>query len=299
MKPRTITVRRQQFGWMMIAPALALLMVIGLYPYLMILYHSLHDWSLIHTVDRPDFVGLHNFGNAFGDHAFFKSILLTFKFLAVILPTEFVIGLIIALLLNHRRLMFRGILRSLMLLPMMLSPIVTAVVWKMIYSTQFGPLNYFLKIAGITDGRTEWIGSVQRAFPALAAATVWMWYPFSVLVLLAGLQSIPEEEYEAARIDGASFLQGFRFVTLPHLIPSIMVILLIRFIDGLKTFALVHALTGGGPGTSTELISYNIYKIAFRNFDIGYSSALAIILVVVTVAVSGVIVKSVRSLSRQ
>jgi multiple sugar transport system permease protein len=278
-------------GWRMVVPALLLLLLVSVYPYSSILFQSFRDWNLVTSGDTVRFVGLQNYLKALMNRDFLHSVLRTFAFVAVVLPLEFVVGLFLALLLNHRDLKFKGLFRALLLLPMMLSPVVTAVVWNMIYSTQFGPLNYLLQVLGITDGRTEWLGNIHLAFPALAFATIWMWFPFSVLVLSAGLQGIPEEEYEAARIDGASFGQIFRFVTFPHLLSSILVILLIRFIDGLKTFALVYTLTKGGPGTATELIYFHIYEVAFRSFNISYASAMSMLLIIITLLGSLLVIR--------
>lgn len=287
----------RRFSWAMVAPAVFLLLFVGVYPGVSILLQSLRDWNLITSGDTVRFVGLANYWKAIRSREFVASVGRTFTFVGIVLPLEFLVGLFLAVLLNHRDLKMRGLFRSLLLLPMMLSPVVTAVVWNMIYSTQFGPLNYLLQLLGLTDGRTEWLGHAGRAFPALAFATIWMWFPFSVLVLSAGLQGIPEEEYEAARIDGASGTQLFAYVTLPHLVPSILVILLIRFIDGLKTFALVYTLTKGGPGTSTELVFYHIHQVAFRTFNISYSSAMSVLLVVITLVGSLVIVRLSRAVS--
>jgi multiple sugar transport system permease protein len=121
-----------------------------------------------------------------------------------------------------------------------------------------------------------------------------MWFPFSFLVLLAGLQSIPREQYESAKIDGASWWNELRYITLPNLLPSIMVVVLVRFLDALKTFALVYTLTGGGPGSSTELIYYEIFRVAFRDFNIGYASSLSIIVVLVSILACGLILKLSR-----
>lgn len=277
------------FGWQMVAPALCALLVVGAYPYAVNLIYSFRNWNIM-ALTAPDWVGFANYLKAFGDRLFLASLLRTFGFVGMTLPLEFLLGLCMALLL-HREFKGKGLFRALVLLPMMLSPVVTSVVWKMMYSVQFGPLNYLLKVLHVTDGRTEWLSNAALAFPALGVATVWMWFPFSFLVLTASLQGIPEEEYEAARIDGASSWGVFRFITLPHLVPASMVILLVRFIDGLKTFALVYTLTSGGPGSATELVFYHIYKVAFRSFDVGYSSAPSLILVVFSILSCGLILK--------
>jgi multiple sugar transport system permease protein len=291
-KKITLSNQEKLVGWKMATPALVFFLVTGIYPYIMNIYYSLTNWNLIHS--GPVFTGAANYIKAFADSTFLLSVLRTFGFIAIVIPLEFCLGLGMALLLSREDIKGKNIFRSLILLPMMLSPVVTSVIWKMMYSVQFGPLNYFFKVLGLSDGRTEWLSDPKLAFPALAVATIWMWFPFSFLVLLAGLQSIPREQYESAKIDGASWWNELRYITLPNLLPSIMVVVLVRFLDALKTFALVYTLTGGGPGSSTELIYYEIFRVAFRDFNIGYASSLSIIVVLVSILACGLILKLSR-----
>ena len=281
----TISVKDRRLGWKMSFLALSFLTITGLYPYLMNIFYSFTNWNIM----SPDIVFNKgkNYIQAFSDSIFLMSIVRTFGFIIVVIPIEFCIGLALALLLNRDDIRGKYIFRSLVMLPMMLSPVVTSVIWKMMYSVQFGPLNYFLKVLGLTDGHTEWLSNSRLAFPALAFATIWMWFPFSFLVLLAALQGIPKEQYEAAYLDGASKWKALRYITIPNLQPAIVVVLLVRFLDALKTFALVYTLTGGGPGSSTQLVFYEIFKVAFRDFNIGYASSLSIILVALSIVGCG------------
>jgi len=265
----------------MLAPTLLVLVVTGAYPYVMNLFYSLRRWSVVFSAGSGDFVGIQNFVAAFGDRSFMSSMGRTLVFVGLILVCELLLGLGVALLFN-RELRTKNLFRSLILLPMMLSPVVTAVIWRMLYSAQFGLLDYLLLALHITNRRVEWLADPRLAFLSLAVATIWMWFPFSFLVLTAALQGISQDEYEAAWIDGASSWNAFRYISVPHLLPAVMVILLVRFIDGLKTFALILTLTGGGPASATDLVYYHIYRVAFQMFDTGYSSALSIILVVVS-----------------
>jgi len=282
----------------MLGPALIALVVTGAYPYAMNVFYSLRHWSVIFSAGAGEFVGLQNFAAAFADTSFMSSIGRTLVFVGVILVGELLLGLGVALLFN-RDLRGKHVFRSLVLLPMMLSPVVTAVIWRMLYSVQFGLIDYLLLALHITHERVEWLADPALAFVSLAIATIWMWFPFSFLVLTAGLQGIPQDEYEAAWLDGASSWNAFRYITLPHLLPAIVVILLVRFIDGLKTFALIFTLTGGGPASATDLAYYHIYRAAFQVFDTGYSSAMSIVLVFVALIGSWLIWGAGRRVSPQ
>lgn len=272
----------------MLTPTLLLLALTGAYPYVLNVIYSLRHWSVIFSTGAGTFVGLQNFVAAFGDKAFMSSVGRTLLFVGLVLICELPLGLGVALLFN-RELRTKNLFRSLILLPMMLSPVVTAVIWEMLYSAQFGVANYVLLALHLVHAPVQWLGQPGLAFLSLGVATIWMWFPFSFLVMTAALQGISQTEYEAAAIDGASSWNAFRYITAPHLVPAVIVILLVRFIDGLKTFALVYTLTGGGPGTATDLVYYHIYRAAFQSFDTGYSSALSILLVCIALAGSGLI----------
>jgi multiple sugar transport system permease protein len=296
LTPGTGRLRDKVFAWSMLAPALVVLLLTGVYPYVMNAFYSLRHWSVVVSTGAGDFVGVQNFVAAFRDASFMLSIGRTLLFVGLILIGELLLGLGAALLFN-RELRTKNVFRSLVLLPMMLSPVVTAVIWRMLYSVQFGVADYLLVALHLTHRRVEWLAEPRLAFLSLAAATVWMWFPFSFLVLTAALQGIAQDEYEAAWIDGASSWNVFRYITAPHLLSAIVVILLVRFIDGLKTFALILTLTGGGPGSATDLVYYHIYRVAFQVFDTGYSSALSIVVVLVALLGSWLIWGAGRRLS--
>jgi multiple sugar transport system permease protein len=277
----------------LIAPTLALLIGLGLYPVLRVVWLSFYRWSYFRSAEPERFAGLANWERLFGDAAFLNSLKTTFVFLLLSIPAELVIGLAFALLLN-RQLMGRGIIRSLLMLPMMISPVVVALIWKMMYQSPFGPLNAMLQSAGIISTDILWLSQPNTAMAAIVIATVWQWYPFSFLVYLAGLQTIPSEELEAAAIDGASPLATLRYITMPHLASFTLIILLVRLLDGFKTFALVYALTGGGPGNATNLISFHVYRTAFSSFNLGYGSTLAVALMAVILVCGGVVIAIAR-----
>src|SRR5437773_8019231 len=179
---------------------------------------------------------------------------------------------------------------------MILPPVVAGVTWRLIYNPNFGVLNGILRLFGLDTRRWTWLADPSLALPAVILVDVWEWTPFVFLILLAGLQAIPQEPYEAARIDGANAWQTFLHITLPLLIPAILVALLLRTMDLLRIFDQIFILTQGGPGFSTETVSLYIYRTAFRFFDFGYAAAMSFVLLLLTNIVS---VGYIRLLQRQ
>ncbi len=273
------------FGWALLLPTLVVLAVTSVYPILYAIYLSMQKWNFGQSDNPQAFVGLGNFADLLQDERYWNSMFITLEFLMFTLPLEFLIGLGMALLLN-RTLRGRGFIRAALLLPIMVSPVVIALIWKMMYQVPFGPLNAALKAVGLIQTDILWLSSPQTALLSIIVATVWQWYPFSFLVLSAGLGLVPAEQYEAAEIDGTNHLQAFWYITWPYLVSSALVILLVRMIDGFKTFAIVYSLTNGGPGNSTNLISYQIYNVGFGGLNVGYGAAMALVLMLVMLVIS-------------
>lgn len=269
------------FPYWFLAPSVALLLALTVYPFLYILRLSLYRMSPTGEV----FVGADNFLRLARDPLFFQSLGQTLVLTAGALALEFGLGLGLALLLDSQ-IRGRNLWRALLLLPMILPPVVVGVIWRLIYNPNFGVLNGALQLAGVDTTRLTWLADPSVALAAVIVVDVWEWTPFVFLILLAGLQAIPEEPYEAARIDGASAWQTFWHVTLPLLTPAILVALLLRTMDLLRIFDQVFILTQGGPGFATETISLYIYKTAFRFFDFGYAAAMSLLLLVGTLIVS-------------
>ncbi|HKZ52913.1 MAG TPA: sugar ABC transporter permease [Candidatus Acidoferrales bacterium] len=273
--------RQGFFPYLFLAPAVALLLALTVYPLLYIVRISLYRL----TPAGETFVGGENFLRLVRDPFFFQSLGQTFLLMAGALTLEFFFGLALALLLDSE-IRARGLWRALLLLPMILPPVVVGVIWRLIYNPNFGVLNGALQLLGVDTTRLTWLADPSVALAALVVVDVWEWTPFVFLILLAGLQAIPEEPYEAARIDGSSAWQTFRHITLPLLAPAILVALLLRTMDLLRLFDQVFILTQGGPGFATETISLYIYKTAFRFFDFGYAAAMSLVLLVATLIVS-------------
>lgn len=275
--------------YLLVAPALAVLLALSIYPLIYSITISLQQdtasgivWSLSH------------FKRLASDGFFRTAMVHTFVYAVAALTCEFVLGLGLALLLNQH-IRGRGLFRASLLVPMMLPTVVVGVVWRLMLNPNFGAINGTLKQLGVNTESLTWTASPRLAFLAVIAVDVWQWTPFVFLVLLAGLQAIPQEPYEAALIDGSTRWQTFRHVTLPLLKPAILIVLLLRTMDLLRVFDQIFILTEGGPGFATEMISLYIYRTAFRFFDFGYAAAMSFVLLALTNVVSVVYLRLLQS----
>jgi multiple sugar transport system permease protein len=268
-----------------IAPALAVLLSLAIYP-------LLYSVSVSLQRETPNGVvwGLGNFARLVSDSFFWTAMAHTFVYAIAALTCEFLLGLGLALLLNSE-IRGRGIFRASLLVPMMLPAVVVGVVWRLMLNPNFGAINGTLKQIGINTESLTWTASPKLAMLSVIAVDVWQWTPFVFLVLLAGLQAIPQEPYEAALIDGSNWWQTFWHVTLPLLKPSILIVLLLRTMDLLRVFDQIFILTEGGPGFATETISLYIYRTAFRFFDFGYAAAMSFVLLALTNVISAIYIK--------
>lgn len=278
--------------YLLVAPALAVLLALSIYPLLYSITISLQQetasgivWTLAH------------FKRLLTDNFFRTAMVHTLVYAVAALTCEFLIGLGLALLLNQQ-IRGRGLFRASLLVPMMLPTVVVGVVWRLLLNPNFGAINGTLKQLGVNTEGLTWTASPRLAFVAVVAVDVWQWTPFVFLVLLAGLQAIPQEPYEAALIDGSSRWQTFRHVTLPLLKPAILIVLLLRTMDLLRVFDQIFILTEGGPGFATEMISLYIYRTAFRFSDFGYAAAMSFVLLAVTNVVSVVYLKLLQDEKR-
>jgi multiple sugar transport system permease protein len=273
----------------LVAPALVVLLTLSIYPLIYSITISLQQqtasgvvWSLVH------------FKRLASDGFFQTALVHTVVYATAALTCEFLLGLGLALLLNQQ-IRGRELFRASLLVPMMLPTVVVGVVWRLLLHPNFGAINGTLKQIGVDTESLTWTASPRLAFLAVIAVDVWQWTPFVFLVLLAGLQAIPQEPYEAALIDGSTRWQTFRHVTLPLLKPAILIVLLLRTMDLLRVFDQVFILTEGGPGFGTEMISLYIYRTAFRFFDFGYAAAMSFVLLLLTNVVSVVYLKLLQN----
>lgn len=271
------------------APALVVLLSLSIYP----LIYSITISLQTQTVDQTSW-GVSNFTRLFSDNFFLAAMAHTFVYAAAALLFEFSIGLALALLLNSQ-IRGRGFFRATLLVPMMLPTVVVGVVWRLMLNSNFGAINGTLKQFGLNTEDLTWLASPRLAMFSVIAVDVWQWTPFVFLVLLAGLQAIPQEPYEAALIDGSSRWQTFRHVTLPLLKPAILIALLLRTMDLLRVFDQIFILTEGGPGFATETISLYIYRAAFRFSDFGYAAAMSFVLLALTNLISAIYIRFLQT----
>lgn len=281
-----------QIVWLFILPTIIVLILMNIFPLIYSLFLSFTNFSVI-ADNPPEWVGLANYQQILTDARFWNNFAITGRYALVSVLFQTVFGFGLALLLRSK---FKGsgIITTLILIPMMLSPIVVAVFWKLIFNPSTGILNYLL---GFTDINTspEWLGRNDLALWAVVIVDVWMWTPFVMLLCLAGLSAIPEYLYEAAAIDRASAWFQFRRITLPQVMPLLLIAVLFRSIEAFKQFDLVMGLTGGGPGDVTETVSIRLYKLAFAGqYDTGLSSALAYVVLVVIIAVSNLYIRQLN-----
>lgn len=266
--------------WLFSLPAVLVILAVIVFPWLFTLYMSAHDWKI---GGGPEFVGTQNFAELFRDARFVESMGHTayFTILAVVLPIVFGTA---AALVFHREFPFRGLLRTIFVMPMMATPVAVALVWTMMFHPQLGVLNYLLSLVGI--GPQPWVYDPNTVIPTLILVEVWHWTPLVMLIVLGGLAGLPREPYESALIDGANDWHMFRHITLPLVWPFIMVAIVIRTIDALKVFDTIFVITQGGPGTSSETLNIFLYLQAFQFYKIGYASAVVVIFFVIIIMLS-------------
>ncbi|MCS7220986.1 MAG: sugar ABC transporter permease [Anaerolineae bacterium] len=277
-----------------IFPTLALLIAMNIFPLFYSLYLSFTDYSAI-ARKPPVWVGLQNYRSILNDKQLWVYFATTGRYALFSVTLEMVIGFGLAMLLRER---FKGsgVITTLILIPMMLSPVVVGLFWKLIYNPSFGIFNYLL---GFSDPSKapDWLANPKLALWAVVIVDVWMWSPFVMLLCLSGLNAIPEYLYEAAVIDRASPWFQFWRITLPQVAPLLLIAVLFRTIEAFKAFDLVMGLTGGGPGDATELIAVNLYRQAFLGqWRTGRSSALAYIILVIIIGVSNVYIRYLNKL---
>jgi multiple sugar transport system permease protein len=271
----------------LLAPAIFFLLALTIFPYIYAIRLSLYAFRFGAITS---FIGLTNYENMLSDAPFWGSLLRTLIFSVLVVLIELILGLILALFAN-RITRFRTIIRTGLMVPMSMAPVVVAIIWRLMLNQEFGILNYVLDNI-LHLGRPNWLG--ELAFPSMVILDVWQWTPFMFLILLAGLQSIPLELYDAAYVDGASEMKMLRYVTLPLLSSSILVALVVRTVDALRIFDQVFLLTQGGPGTTTEFVSLFIYKTAFKFSQMGYASALLLVLFAVTIVLAFIYVRAMK-----
>lgn len=281
----------QRKGYKYISPAVIMMVALIIYPMLYGIYLSFYNTNL---VTKWKWVGLKYYEQAFTQSEFYQSVILTFLFMFLVVVGHFVIGFILANFLNKE---FKGrtIFRVIFMLPWLLPETVVALLFTWIMNPMYGVLNSILKSFGIISSNITWLGSASLAFPAVVFVCIWKGYPMVMTMILSGLQSISNDLYEAAMLDGANKWQQFLHVTVPGLKPVLTTTIILDSVWWFKQYTLVYTMTGGGPGTATNLISLNIYGTAFNDLRFGKAAAWGVIVFVICYVIS----KAYRFLLRE
>ncbi|OKH27616.1 carbohydrate ABC transporter permease [Chroogloeocystis siderophila] len=293
---KTIRGREQRTAWILTIPALLMLLFVFGYPIIRAFWLSLFTQNL-GTRLQPVFSGFDNYSRMAGDGRFWQSFWVTIIFTVSSVLLELLLGLAIALILNQK-FFGRGLVRTSAIIPWALPTALIGLAWAWIFNDQFGIVNDILLRLGIINTGINWLGDPTLAMFAVIFADVWKTTPFISILLLAGLQSISPDLYEAHSIDGATPWQNFRQITLPLLLPQILIAMLFRFAQAFGVFDLIQVMTGGGPGGATEVVSLYIYSTVMRYLDFGYGSALVVVtflLLVLAVAIASLLLNKTRA----
>jgi multiple sugar transport system permease protein len=261
-----------------LAPAVAIYLLLALLPIVNLLVMSVNDIRWEEGTARWTFVGLRHYASLAADPLVRAGLVNTVLFAVLSVAAEMVLGFALALLVS-RAVTGRVVYRTIFMLPILIPGIVIGAIWKLAYNPDFGVINQLLALVGLR-GR-DWLGDPALAFGSVVAVDVWHWTPFVFLLLLAGLEALPREMFEAARVDGASAWQELRYVTLPMMRPTLLVTLVFRLVVSFKVFDEVYLLTGGGPGTATEVVSFTIFRRFFTEDREGYGAAISVVVLFV------------------
>jgi len=276
-----------------ILPTLILLILWNVFPLIYSLYLSFTRFSGVSNYS-PAWIGLGNYAAALSDPELWHSFAVTGRFALLSVSIQTILGFGLAMLLRGK---FRGsgLVTTLLLIPMMLSPAIVGLFWKLMYNPSFGPFDILIGFPKPSEA-PDWLARPDLALWAVVIVDVWMWTPFVMLLCMSGLSAIPDYLYEAAAIDRASSWFQFRRITLPQVAPLLLIAILFRSIEAFKAFDLVWGLTGGGPGVTTNVVAVNLYRLAFVQFNTGKSSAIAYIVLVIVIAVSNIYIRVLNRL---
>jgi multiple sugar transport system permease protein len=278
----------RHFKWLLVAPAVILILALSIYPLIFSLVVSFINYDF--QVPGHAFVGLKNFRMVLVDPVARWSIVLTVIFAAANVTLEFLLGLALALMMvKHFR--GRGLIMSILIIPLFISPVIVGQAWALVLQRPFGPTNYILSQLLGTDVKIGWLTESPWLYFAIIAADVWQWTPFMFVILLAGLTAIPANLYEAAELDGVGGWRAFWAITVPHLGPMMLLAITLRLLDTIKLFDTIFIMTGGGPGTKTYTASYYLYTVGFAQFHISQATAGSWIFLLLTLLVVTLLVR--------
>ncbi|MBP2381450.1 carbohydrate ABC transporter permease [Brachybacterium sacelli] len=277
-----------------LTPTLLVMLVLMVVPIVMVIWYSFQDSAV--TIPSTEFVGLEKYRQVLSDGTFWTATANTALFAGISVIAHFIIGIGFATLLNSELLspLVRAIFRTVFILPWLFTVAVVAVLWRMLLNPN-GIVNYLVTTFGITDSGVEWLANSSTALPIIIFINIWCGYPFFMVSLLAGLQGIPKDLYEAARVDGAGIIHQFFHVTIPQLRPIILSMAILDFIWTTQQFALIWMTTGGGPVDSTEMLSTYTYKLAFSTYDFSAASASAVVVLLLSMILAVLYVRQQRA----
>ena len=297
---RQAQLRKRSSGRLMIfgflSPTLAILLFMVAYPIFSLVYYSFYDFSALRPAAGMNPVGVDNYAYLLSDRGLWQRFVFTGKFVFLCVTMQMLIGIFVGYQLQKN---FRGrdVVFTMLMMPMMLSPVVVGFLWRYMFNSEWGVINFLLTVFGMA--KMDWLGQPTAALWAAAIADTWMWTPFIILLATAAFRGIPETIYEAAEVDGASPAYRFFRITLPMSAPVLFIALILRLIDSFKQYDLFFALTGGGPGSSTETVSFAVAKLAFSYFYTGEASALAVILLLIIIGLSMILVRHLGKMSEK
>jgi multiple sugar transport system permease protein len=259
-------------------PAVVILALVIFYPLVQALLLSLKEATLLSATVAP-YTGLDNFKQLLGDEVFWTALKNTFVLTTTSIAGSLVLGMSLALVLNEK-VPFRNFFRGIALIPWVVPGVVVALLTLYMFNSQVGVVDYVLVQLGVTERFVDWFGSTKNALWAIILANIWNQSPFYMLMILAGLQTVPEDEYDAAKVDGANVLQRFRYVTVPNIRGVLAIVIALQVIWNFNNFDLIWATTEGGPVNATTTLTVHVYRMAFKSLDLGYAAAIGVVMLV-------------------
>ncbi len=288
-------IQQRWLKYVMISPLLLIIVLLSIVPLVHLTKLAFSDYDF--TEGSEIYTGLANYHRMVQDKSFWNSIERTVFFVGASLVFEFLIGFGLALLVKDF-IKLRSLIRTFLLVPMLMAPVGVGMVWKLNLKPEIGAVNTFLRCIHLRRFAQAWIADPRWAMFAIIAVEIWQWTPFVFLFLLAGLEYIPKELYDAASVDGASVVQKFRHITLPVLVPTIITCLLLRTIDIFKAFDKIYILTAGGPSDITEVINLHLYNLCFKFLNLGYGAFLSLVSIIFISMFSGAYFILVRKVAK-
>ena len=275
----------------MVLPAVIVLLLLTIYPFIYLVYVSLHIWPISPNLPKI-FLGFGQFTYLFSDPSFIESMQVTINLTVVGVSLQISLGTLLAILLSTKT-KFINYFTLPFMIPVFIAPVVVGLIWKFMFNYDLGILNYLLNVIGLES--INWLGTTTSAFWSVVLIDTWQWTPFTTLIIKAGLDSVDPTPQEAAYVDGATRFQIFRYVTFPTIAPIFTVALLFRTLDAFKAFDIIYVVTRGGPGGSTYVLGYNIWKTAFYQNQLGLSAAMSVIMIIIATIFALILVKIMKS----